>query len=99
MEDAPPIQPKVARRVSIRGVVQGVGFRPLVYRLAVEHQVFGWVLNGDAGVEIHAEATADAVEAFVDRLREAPPPAARVTQFEVRSAKPEGLPEFCIRAS
>jgi hydrogenase maturation protein HypF len=99
MEDSAPIQPKIARRVSIRGVVQGVGFRPLVYRMAVEHQVFGWVLNGDAGVEIHAEATANAVEAFCDRLRETPPPAARVTQFEVRSATPEGLTEFCIRAS
>ena len=53
--------------MSIRGVVQGVGFRPFVYRAAVEQRVFGWVLNGDAGVEIHVEAAADAVEAFVER--------------------------------
>jgi hydrogenase maturation protein HypF len=99
MEADAPIQPKIARRLSIRGVVQGVGFRPFVYRTAVEHRVFGWVLNGDAGVEIHVEAAADAVDAFVDRLQNAPPPAARVAEFEVRSAEPEGLSDFCIRAS
>ncbi|HEX4145449.1 MAG TPA: carbamoyltransferase HypF [Pirellulales bacterium] len=94
-----PIEPRIARRVSIRGIVQGVGFRPFVYRAAVEHQVFGWVLNGDAGVEIHVEGAADAVEAFVDRLRQGTPPAAKVAEFEVRAAQPEGLSDFCIRAS
>ncbi|HEY1784599.1 MAG TPA: carbamoyltransferase HypF, partial [Pirellulales bacterium] len=64
-----------------------------------EQGVYGWVLNGDAGVEIHVEAGADAVEAFVDRLRQDPPPAARVARFDVHSARPEGLTEFCIRAS
>ena len=39
----------IARHVSIRGVVQGVGFRPFVYRLAAQHRVAGWVLNGEAG--------------------------------------------------
>ncbi len=62
-----------AVRVSIRGVVQGVGFRPFVYRLAVEHQVRGWVLNGDAGVEIHAEAAAADMESFLAALRNAAP--------------------------
>ena len=41
--------------IRIRGVVQGVGFRPFVYRLAEANMLTGWVLNGNQGVEIHLE--------------------------------------------
>ena len=41
--------------IRVRGVVQGVGFRPFVYRLAQANTLAGWVLNGDQGVEIHLE--------------------------------------------
>ena len=41
--------------IRVHGVVQGVGFRPFVYRLARENTLSGWVLNGDQGVEIHLE--------------------------------------------
>jgi hydrogenase maturation protein HypF len=44
-----------ARSILVRGIVQGVGFRPFVYRLAHEHRIAGWVLNGEDGVAIHAE--------------------------------------------
>jgi hydrogenase maturation protein HypF len=54
-----------ARRVQIRGVVQGVGFRPFVYRLAHVTGVTGWVQNGENGVEIHAEGPDDSLERFV----------------------------------
>src|SRR5262245_32896541 len=45
----------IARRIRIRGIVQGVGFRPFVYRLARAHGLTGWVINGDEGVLIHVE--------------------------------------------
>ncbi|HEX3997843.1 MAG TPA: carbamoyltransferase HypF [Pirellulales bacterium] len=91
-----------AVRISIRGVVQGVGFRPSVARAATAHRVAGWVLNGEAGVEIHAEIPAGSaanLAAFVDHMRSHPPPAARVSQFEVRATAPLGLSDFQIRHS
>lgn len=90
---------RIARRISIRGVVQGVGFRPFVYRLAQRHGVAGWVWNGHAGVEIHAEALADRVTAFCKELRSAPPPAASIAEFRVCETPPQGLPDFQILAS
>ena len=89
--DAAPNQPSATRsvRVAIRGVVQGVGFRPFVYRLAIEHGIRGWVHNGDAGVEIHAEGTRNSLESFVAAVRSSPPSAAglRSLRCNPRSAK------------
>src|SRR5271154_3130295 len=96
----PTVQTDVlARRISIRGVVQGVGFRPFVYRLATEYGVRGWGLNGERGVEIHAEAPAERLAAFLDSLPRRLPPAASVSHFEVHDAQPEGLVDFQIRHS
>lgn len=90
---------RLARRLRITGVVQGVGFRPFVYRLAVERSVTGWVLNGEDGVEIHAEGQADVLEDFVRTLRERPPPAARIAAFETLAAQVEEFDTFTIRES
>jgi hydrogenase maturation protein HypF len=79
--------------------VQGVGFRPFVARAAAEYHVAGWVLNGEAGVEIHAEAGAAELTAFVERIRSDPPPAARVSQFEVQAIEPLGSADFESRHS
>ncbi len=91
----------VARRITVRGIVQGVGFRPSVHRLAVRLGVRGWVLNDVAGVLVHAEGEADAVAALVDRLgrpRELPA-AAVVESIDVAEAMPEGADAFVIRGS
>ncbi|HKD36433.1 MAG TPA: acylphosphatase, partial [Pirellulales bacterium] len=88
-----------AIRISIRGVVQGVGFRPFVYRLAERHCVRGWVINGEAGVEIHAEGAAGDVEEFVGGLRGSAPTAARVEQFLIVETEPNGVAGFQIRDS
>ena len=62
------------RRIEVSGVVQGVGFRPFVWRLAQRHGVAGWVRNHGGQVEIHAEGPFAAVEALrADLLTEAPP--------------------------
>src|SRR5271165_1483153 len=85
--------------IRVRGVVQGVGFRPFVYRLACAHALSGWVLNAEEGVEIHLEGAAAGLEAFVRELKTQPPPAASISEIEVRSAEPLGLREFTIRTS
>jgi len=88
-----------ARSIKVRGVVQGVGFRPFVFRLASQHGVAGWVLNGDDGVEIFAEGSDPAVELFLHLLRRDAPPAAQITAIEVRVENPAGLEDFTIRES
>ena len=88
-----------ARLIRVRGVVQGVGFRPFVYRLAHELGLAGWVLNGEDGVSIHAEGSLQAVLAFIDDLRAQAPPAATISAIEVEDADPVGLSDFTILAS
>ena len=85
--------------IRVRGVVQGVGFRPFVYRLARAHTLNGWVLNAEAGVEIHLEGAETGLEAFVHGLKTQPPPAASIVEIEVEPAEPTGLLQFTIRSS
>src|SRR4029077_17101356 len=68
--------------IKVRGVRQGVGFRPFVYRLARATTLGGWVLNGEGGVEIFVEGADDGLEAFVKELTVAPPSAAHITEIE-----------------
>jgi hydrogenase maturation protein HypF len=85
--------------IRIRGVVQGVGFRPFVYRLAHEHGLAGWVLNGEEGVSIHAEGPEKALWRFAEELRLQAPPAAVVSDIEVELVANTGLTSFEIRES
>ena len=62
-------------RIVVAGAVQGVGFRPYVYRLAVGLGLAGSVRNAPAGVEIDAEGSEEAISALLDGLRVAPAPA------------------------
>ncbi|MGB0008172.1 MAG: Sua5/YciO/YrdC/YwlC family protein, partial [Candidatus Sulfotelmatobacter sp.] len=85
--------------IRVRGVVQGVGFRPFVYRLARAKALAGWVLNGEQGVEIFLEGAEKNLLAFVQNLKSEPPPASSITEIEVHRADPIGLSEFTIRES
>lgn len=69
--------------IHVTGIVQGVGMRPFVYREAMAHGIFGWVLNAGDGVHIEAHALAGALDAFVAALSEHAPAAARVEHVEV----------------
>ncbi|HSP92870.1 MAG TPA: carbamoyltransferase HypF [Vicinamibacterales bacterium] len=73
--------PPSGRRIEIRGIVQGVGFRPWVYRLAGAHGVGGWVRNDAGGVTIEAFGADHDLDAFVEGLRDAPPPAAHISEL------------------
>jgi hydrogenase maturation protein HypF len=85
--------------VHVRGVVQGVGFRPFVYRLAQAHTLAGWVANREDGVEIHVQGTDAAVETFLRVLREQPPPAARISTVDVQPGAPLDVRDFTIKES
>lgn len=85
--------------IRVRGVVQGVGFRPFVYRLAQANTLKGWVLNAQEGVIIHLEGSETGLETFVRELKTQPPPAASITEIQVAPAELIGLGEFTIRTS
>jgi hydrogenase maturation protein HypF len=88
-----------ARLIRVRGVVQGVGFRPYVYRLARSLSLTGWVMNQQEGVEICLEGSEEAFKTFVHRLESEPPPHASISAIDVRPTGPRGLREFAIRES
>lgn len=90
---------RVARSIRVRGVVQGVGFRPFVYRLAHENELNGWVLNGEQGVEIFLEGSEMGVANFLRDLRLNAPIASEIVEVDVHDSEPLGLTEFSIRES
>jgi hydrogenase maturation protein HypF len=88
-----------ARSIRVRGVVQGVGFRPFVFRLARANSLAGWVLNEDAGVNIHLEGAESALDAFLHELAAQPPSAAHITAIDVLPSEAAGVRGFTIRES
>jgi hydrogenase maturation protein HypF len=90
----------VARlRLTVRGLVQGVGFRPFVFRLARELRLGGWVGNAPEGVRIEAEGPRDVLDRFCERLRGELPPRANILALDRAALEPAGHAEFVIRAS
>ena len=80
----------------VRGTVQGVGFRPFVYRLATSLGLAGSVRNSPHGVVIEIEGEAKTVTAFLDRLISEAPPLSRISSLETADLAPAGLGEFRI---
>jgi len=73
----------VAREIKVNGVVQAVGFRPFIYRIATNHDLIGWVKNlGDAGVKVFLQGENSNIESFLRDLREKNPPLAQIEQIE-----------------
>ncbi len=87
------------RRIEIRGTVQGVGFRPWVYRLARQAGLSGTVRNDSAGVTIEAYGPDDAIAAFQGRLAASPPPAAAIEELRWERLPGQPPAEFSIVAS
>ena len=87
------------RQIRIRGVVQGVGFRPFVHNLAHAMGLAGYVLNSSAGVVAEVEGASGALDRFVERLRGEAPPLARIEELLVAEIDPLGEREFTIRES
>lgn len=94
-----PLQPETLR-LRVRGVVQGVGFRPFIFRLAQQLGLSGWVRNDLEGVLIEAAGPPEVLAQFVRAIREEAPPAARIEHIEVLQQRTGSLPEgFAILES
>jgi hydrogenase maturation protein HypF len=89
----------ISAAIRVKGVVQGVGFRPFVYRLALAHDLKGWVCNTSADLRIEVEGTPRQISGFLSRLRSEPPPLSRIEEVQCEYLGPRGLGPFEIRAS
>ena len=88
-----------AAHIRVTGVVQGVGFRPFVWRLARELNIVGWVRNDAQGVDLHAEGNTRALAELLRRLQGDAPPLARVDTVTAQTAQPTGYLDFTITPS
>ncbi len=86
-------------KITIRGVVQGVGFRPFIYRLAKELDIKGWIINSSQGVFIEAESDRLTLEKFLLKIDTDRPKNSYIQSFEHTWLDPEGFQLFEIRES
>jgi hydrogenase maturation protein HypF len=86
-------------RIIIHGAVQGVGFRPFVYRLAAELGLNGWVLNSSQGVFIEAEGCKETLDGFILRIEKEKPALSFIQSMEFSFLDPVGFNKFEIRSS
>jgi hydrogenase maturation protein HypF len=96
---APDPQKTRTVEARIRGVVQGVGFRPFVHRLAIRHGLAGWVRNEAGAVRLVAQGAQADVESFLGGLSAELPPLARIDTLEVEETRPRPLDGFRVLAS
>lgn len=92
----PLVPARTAVAVHVRGVVQGVGFRPFVHRIALRHGIAGSVRNESGEVRIAAEGAEDSVRAFLADLMADAPPLARIEALDVQDAEASGAASFAI---
>ena len=88
-----------ALEIKISGLVQGVGFRPFVYRLAKELELSGWVNNSAQGVLIQVEGNPENLTQFLTKLQSENPPRSRIDSLEFKSIESIGYDDFEIRES
>jgi hydrogenase maturation protein HypF len=83
-------------QIHISGIVQGVGFRPFVYNLALKYKLNGWVKNTSAGVEIKVDGLEEGLRNFIVDLKTSPPPLASIDHVEINFCHPNGFNKFEI---
>ncbi|HKG53677.1 MAG TPA: carbamoyltransferase HypF [Anaerolineales bacterium] len=89
----------MAKHISVKGVVQGVGFRPFVYGLATRLNLHGWVYNTSGGVEILVDGQYSNLEKFIQSLSLEKPPLAKIDSIQVEEAPDDTTLSFEIHAS
>ncbi len=90
---------KICCRVNIKGIVQGVGFRPFVYNLARKYGLKGWVLNSSRGVTLEIEGTPRSIEDCLRELSSRPPRLAKINEIVKKEYPAKGYTDFKIRKS
>jgi len=87
------------KRINIRGIVQGVGFRPFVYSLAKKNKLTGWVRNTSAGVEIEIAGDPQCVLDFIQEIKKNPPALSKIDQISIDESNNIDYAQFEILAS
>jgi hydrogenase maturation protein HypF len=85
--------------IHIRGLVQGVGFRPFIYRIATKNEISGWVENNNEGVRIHAEGSVYQIDKFIEDILTLAPQAASIHSLQKTEVISTGFTDFTIRKS
>jgi len=97
------MQNKIAHNISkliqVKGLVQGVGFRPFIYRIAIKNSIKGWVINSNDGVSIYAEAIEANLNNFINQISTKAPLASNITAIIQKEAILEHFESFEIRKS
>lgn len=88
-----------SKEIRIKGIVQGVGFRPFVFSLARKHHITGWVRNSSAGVEIVASGSSENLHKFSTEIRSNPPPLANIDEFIELNKTTQIFDDFSILSS
>jgi hydrogenase maturation protein HypF len=91
--------PMKGAQIQIKGIVQGVGFRPFIYNLALAHHLKGFVSNTSDGVHIEVEGLPESLEAFKRAVSDEKPPLAQITSIESIEQPRQSYPDFQIRKS
>jgi hydrogenase maturation protein HypF len=90
---------KCRTQISIKGIVQGVGFRPFIYNLAKKYELKGYVLNNTSGVNIEVEGESSVIDEFIQKVKSEPPPQAVIFEMHSQNIEPLGYEDFTIRKS
>lgn len=90
---------KIRENIIIKGIVQGVGFRPFIHKLVQNYNLSGWVLNSNQGVEIDVEGKTKELNSFISDIKDKLPPLARIEKIEVNQLPLIGYKGFSIKKS
>jgi len=90
---------KERKRLEIKGIVQGVGFRPFIYRLAKNHKLKGFVFNNTKGVIVDLEGSHSSIESVLRKIKEQSPPLAQIKEIESKNLPVKGYKDFVIKYS
>src|ERR1035438_9240774 len=85
--------------ITVTGIVQGVGFRPFVYRLAGKYHLAGWVMNTNENVQIKVHGTSNNIDRFLVSLKNEAPSASRIENISTEQTIPDDSVSFTILKS
>jgi len=89
----------VGTHIHITGIVQGVGFRPFIYKIATQTGLYGWVRNTSSGVDIQIDSTEENLRIFLDRIEKEFPPLARIDSMQIKRVDANSFSTFEIKHS
>ncbi|MGB0989548.1 MAG: acylphosphatase, partial [Halarcobacter sp.] len=78
-------------KIRVKGIVQGVGFRPFVFNLASKYSINGWVNNDEKGVNILLYSSKESIENFIKELKENPPPLSKIDSIEIEELNSKNI--------